>query len=68
QRQVDELSRDGFARRLLTGPDVLRVLCAGEAGTGRLNCFNVAVPVAATTKTVAEILQFVNDSGLFYTV
>lgn len=68
QRRVAELSREELANRFLTGPDALRVVCAGEPGSGRLSRFDIAVPVAATTKTVAEILQFVNDSGLFHTI
>lgn len=59
RKKMDGLSREKLIDHIFSGPDdLLRILCSGEAGSGRFNRFDFPIPVVTTTPSVGDMLRF----------
>lgn len=59
RKKMDGLSREQLIDHIFSGPDdLLRILCSGEAGSGRFNRFDFPIPIVTTTPSVGDMLRF----------
>ena len=58
-RRLGAMSHDALLDHIYAGPDtLLRILCSGEAGSGRFNRFDFPASIVTTTSSVGAMLSF----------